>query len=111
MCGIAGLFQYSDGASASRETLGRLLSQLIAPLCHRGPDDAGVHAEGPLGLAHSRLSIIDVAGGHQPLFSEDRSVAVVCNGEMLQPPRAAPGSRRAATASPPLDTECDRPPL
>jgi asparagine synthase (glutamine-hydrolysing) len=82
MCGIAGLFQYSDGAPASRETLGRLLSQLIAPLCHRGPDDAGVHAEGPLGLAHSRLSIIDVAGGHQPLFSEDRSVAVVCNGEI-----------------------------
>jgi asparagine synthase (glutamine-hydrolysing) len=78
VCGIAGLFDYRDESPASRE----VLSALIAPLRHRGPDDAGVHALGPLGLAHARLSIIDVSGGHQPIFSEDRSVAVVCNGEI-----------------------------
>jgi asparagine synthase (glutamine-hydrolysing) len=86
VCGIAGLFRYSDAAggvgtgndAAFRETL----AALVAPLRHRGPDDAGVYAVGPLGLAHARLSIIDVAGGHQPIFSEDRSIAVVCNGEI-----------------------------
>ncbi|MEO1575249.1 MAG: asparagine synthase (glutamine-hydrolyzing), partial [Pseudomonadota bacterium] len=49
---------------------------------HRGPDDAGVFVDGPLGLSMQRLSIIDVAGGMQPIFNEDRSVVVVCNGEI-----------------------------
>jgi asparagine synthase (glutamine-hydrolysing) len=78
MCGIAGLFAYAADGAASRE----ILAALVAPLRHRGPDDAGVYAVGPLGLAHARLSIIDVSGGHQPIFSEDRTVAVVCNGEI-----------------------------
>jgi asparagine synthase (glutamine-hydrolysing) len=78
MCGIAGLFLYGDGGFARRETLARM----VGPLRHRGPDDQGYHLAGPLGLGHARLSIIDVAGGHQPLFSEDRSIAVVCNGEI-----------------------------
>ncbi len=83
MCGIAGLFLYSETGFASdgfarRETLERL----IRPLRHRGPDDEGFHLSGPLGLAHARLSIIDVGGGHQPIFNEDRTVAVVCNGEI-----------------------------
>jgi asparagine synthase (glutamine-hydrolysing) len=79
MCGIAGLFCYaSDAGPARREDLARM----VAPLRHRGPDDLGVHLAGPFGLGHARLSIIDVAGGHQPLFSEDRSAAVVCNGEI-----------------------------
>jgi asparagine synthase (glutamine-hydrolysing) len=78
MCGIAGLFSYADDGAVSREAL----SSLVAPLRHRGPDDAGVYAAGPLGLAHARLSIIDVTGGHQPIFNEDRTVAVVCNGEI-----------------------------
>ena len=82
MCGIAGLFLYSEtdftGDRSRRETLERL----IRPLRHRGPDDEGFHLSGPLGLAHARLSIIDVNGGHQPIFNEDRTVAVVCNGEI-----------------------------
>ena len=78
MCGIAGLFMYSEMAGSRRETLERL----IRPLRHRGPDDEGFHLSGPLGLAHARLSVIDVNGGHQPLFNEDRTVAVVCNGEI-----------------------------
>ncbi|HEV2852864.1 MAG TPA: asparagine synthase (glutamine-hydrolyzing) [Thermoanaerobaculia bacterium] len=78
MCGIAGFFLYGERGSVSREAL----AAMVAPLAHRGPDDQGTHLFGPLGLAHARLSIIDVAGGHQPIFNEDRSVAVVCNGEI-----------------------------
>ncbi|HEX7181195.1 MAG TPA: asparagine synthase (glutamine-hydrolyzing) [Thermoanaerobaculia bacterium] len=78
MCGIAGLFLYADGGFARRETLARM----VRPLRHRGPDDEGFHLSGPLGLGHARLSIIDLAGGHQPIFNEDRSAAVVCNGEI-----------------------------
>ncbi|HYO14548.1 MAG TPA: asparagine synthase (glutamine-hydrolyzing) [Thermoanaerobaculia bacterium] len=78
MCGIAGMFCYAEAGPARREDLARM----VAPLRHRGPDDEGVHLAGPFGLGHTRLSIIDVAGGHQPLFSEDRSAAVVCNGEI-----------------------------
>ncbi len=78
MCGIAGLFLYGQPGLVRREDLARL----IAPLRHRGPDDQGYHLAGPLGLGHARLSIIDVAGGHQPIFNEDRSAAVVCNGEI-----------------------------
>jgi asparagine synthase (glutamine-hydrolysing) len=85
MCGIAGLFRYSLGAEdqdAAEEGFRETLAAMVAPLRHRGPDDAGVYAVGSLGLAHARLSIIDLAGGHQPIFSEDRSIAVVCNGEI-----------------------------
>jgi asparagine synthase (glutamine-hydrolysing) len=78
MCGIAGLFHYAEPALVGRETVARM----VAPLRHRGPDDQGVHLAGTIGLGHARLSIIDVAGGHQPIFSEDRTVAVVCNGEI-----------------------------
>jgi asparagine synthase (glutamine-hydrolysing) len=78
MCGIAGLFLYGQPGLVRREDLARM----IAPLRHRGPDDQGYHLAGPLGLGHARLSIIDVAGGHQPIFNEDRSAAVVCNGEI-----------------------------
>jgi asparagine synthase (glutamine-hydrolysing) len=81
MCGIAGLFLYRDGTFANRETRGRL-AQMVAPLRHRGPDDVGITVSGPMGLGHARLSILDLAGGHQPIFNEDRTVAVVCNGEI-----------------------------
>lgn len=51
-------------------------------LYHRGPDDCGLHIESSVGLAHRRLSIIDLSNGHQPLFNEDSSVVVVYNGEI-----------------------------
>jgi asparagine synthase (glutamine-hydrolysing) len=49
---------------------------------HRGPDDEGQHLDGPCGIGMRRLSIIDLAGGHQPLSSEDGMLWVVCNGEI-----------------------------
>ena len=83
MCGIAGLFHYSNGGGpVSRDVFQDLVARMVAPLRHRGPDDQGVYLAGPIALGHARLSIIDVAGGHQPIFNEDRSVAVVCNGEI-----------------------------
>ncbi|MFB6308527.1 MAG: asparagine synthase (glutamine-hydrolyzing), partial [Haloarculaceae archaeon] len=74
MCGIAGVF----GADASTDTLERMSDCLV----HRGPDDAGVYRDDPAGLAHRRLSIIDVEGGDQPQFNESDSVALVYNGEI-----------------------------
>ena len=51
-------------------------------MVHRGPDDEGFYCYGPVGLGHRRLSIIDLAGGHQPLANEDETVWVVFNGEI-----------------------------
>ena len=55
---------------------------MCSALLHRGPDDNGVHVEGPAGIGMQRLSIIDVSGGHQPIFNEDRSCVIVQNGEI-----------------------------
>ena len=76
MCGIAG--QYVPAGSPDRG----VLDAMNDCLSHRGPDDEGVFIDGPVGLAHRRLSIIGVETGHQPLFNEDGSVAVVFNGEI-----------------------------
>lgn len=75
MCGILGF----KGPWTSDD-----LTTMQAYLRHRGPDDVGAYhsREAAIGLAQTRLSIIDVAGGHQPLFNEDRSVIVVYNGEI-----------------------------
>jgi asparagine synthase (glutamine-hydrolysing) len=51
-------------------------------LRHRGPDGDGFHTDGPVALGHRRLAIIDLAGGAQPIFNEDRTVAIVFNGEI-----------------------------
>ena len=55
---------------------------MLACVAHRGPDDQGIHTAPGTVLGHRRLSIIDVAGGHQPLFGARPSTAVVCNGEI-----------------------------
>jgi asparagine synthase (glutamine-hydrolysing) len=62
---------------------------MCAVLHHRGPDDEGAHTDGSTGVSIGmrRLSIMDVEGGHQPLCNEDRSVWVVCNGEIYNHPR------------------------
>ncbi|MFQ5756695.1 MAG: XrtA/PEP-CTERM system amidotransferase [Acidiferrobacterales bacterium] len=78
MCGIAGIFEMSS----RREVDVRLLGRMNHAQTHRGPDDEGVHIEPGLGLAHRRLSIIDLSSGKQPLFNEDGSVSVVYNGEI-----------------------------
>ncbi len=59
-----------------------LLSRMNETQHHRGPDEGGLHLEPGVGLGHRRLSIIDLAAGHQPLYNEDESVVVVFNGEI-----------------------------
>ncbi len=78
MCGIAGIYNYGAGEPVDISTLRRMTDALI----HRGPDDEGYYVEGPVGLGHRRLSIIDIAGGRQPIFNEDGTVAIVFNGEI-----------------------------
>jgi len=77
MCGIAGLFR-TDGAAVDPAVLERLTEMLR----HRGPDGLGLHVEGPAGLGHRRLAIIDLEGGRQPLANEDGTIWVSCNGEI-----------------------------
>ncbi len=77
MCGIAAWFD-PDGRTPPAEWL----AGAAAALEHRGPDDVGFHAEPGVGLAFRRLSIVDVAGGHQPLANEDGTVWIVYNGEI-----------------------------
>ncbi|EHR71999.1 asparagine synthase, glutamine-hydrolyzing [Burkholderiales bacterium JOSHI_001] len=78
MCGIAGIFD----ARAQREIDRVALARMNQAQFHRGPDEGDVHVEPGVGLAHRRLSIIDLATGQQPLFNEDKSVVVVFNGEI-----------------------------
>jgi len=77
MCGIAGLLAL-DGAEVDPSPVGPMLDAQR----HRGPDDSGEWSQGPVALGARRLSIIDLAGGHQPIASEDGSVVVVQNGEL-----------------------------
>jgi len=69
----------AGGERASRE----VLNGMIRMLRHRGPDEAGVHVEPGVGLAHARLSIIDLAGGGQPMHNEDSSLWITFNGEIF----------------------------
>ena len=78
MCGIAGIFDTRETRPIERELLVRMNQVQL----HRGPDEGGVHVEPGIGLAHRRLSIIDLSSGQQPLYNEDGSVVVVYNGEI-----------------------------
>jgi asparagine synthase (glutamine-hydrolysing) len=78
MCGIAGIFNL-DGATVTTESL----KGMIRMLAHRGPDDTGFHMQNGAGLAHARLSIIDLAGGQQPMGNEDSSLWITFNGEIF----------------------------
>ena len=79
MCGIAGILSLNTG----KQPLQVELAAMIARLHHRGPDGTGVFIDGAVGLAHARLSIIDIAGGQQPIHNEERTVQVVFNGEIF----------------------------
>jgi len=78
MCGICGIVE-SDGLNADRSLLGRMSDSIR----HRGPDDSGVFVSGVAGLGHARLSIIDIAGGQQPMPNEDKSLWITFNGEIF----------------------------
>ena len=82
MCGIVGLW-YKD---PERRVAESDLRAMCARIVHRGPDDEGVLVDGNFGMGMRRLSIIDIAGGHQPIFNEDRSIATVFNGEIFNYP-------------------------
>ena len=77
MCGIAGILKFDPADSVNE---GTLLS-MRETLWHRGPDGAGLMIDGRVGLAHRRLSIIDLAGGHQPMSNPQNSVWITYNGE------------------------------
>ena len=78
MCGIAGFID----VERSRGNAERLIDRMCKVIRHRGPDDQGVWAGDGVALGMRRLSIIDLAGGHQPIFNEDQSILVVFNGEI-----------------------------
>jgi asparagine synthase (glutamine-hydrolysing) len=73
MCGIAGCIGTTD-----RETIEKMLDALP----HRGPNDRGIHVNGKCVLGHTRLSIVDVARGHQPILADEGNRGIICNGEI-----------------------------
>jgi asparagine synthase (glutamine-hydrolysing) len=78
VCGICGLISLDGAIPPDADALARMNETLV----HRGPDSDGVLLDGPVGLAARRLSIIDLAGGDQPIANEDHTVHVVQNGEI-----------------------------
>src|ERR1700736_1266605 len=79
MCGINGI---ALSVEAGRRVNAGVLSQMRDVITHRGPDDKGLFIDGAVGLGHRRLSIVDVASGHQPMSNEDRSLHITYNGEI-----------------------------
>ena len=77
MCGICGVI-----GSTEPEPTQNVVRQMLGQMHHRGPDDEGIYVDGSVALGMRRLSIIDVGGGHQPVFNEDRTLVVVFNGEI-----------------------------
>ncbi len=78
MCGICGILSYTQLTSSDLESVFKMNSNLI----HRGPDGEGTFTDDNIALAMRRLSIIDLSGGWQPLYNEDRSLVLVINGEI-----------------------------
>src|SRR5438552_13462253 len=87
MCGIAGIVR-RDPREAVDEAR---LKGMRDVLRHRGPDGEGLLLDGPVGLGHRRLAIIDVAGGHQPMANEDETIWIVYNGEIYNHAALRPG--------------------
>ena len=78
MCGICGLFEFQNNQVIPSDRVRRMSDTLH----HRGPDDEGIYVGPGIGFGFRRLSIIDLAGGHQPLSNEDGRVWVMLNGEI-----------------------------
>ena len=102
MCGIAGIVTTAPGQTVEAATIHRMCQSIV----HRGPDDEGIFVKEGTGLGMRRLSIIDLAGGHQPVFNEDRSVWIVFNGEIYNFPELRENLlKRGHTFSTHSDTE------
>ena len=78
MCGIVGILNLQESEPITHPTIHHMLAQVA----HRGPDEWGVYVNGRIGLGHTRLSIIDLAGGQQPIKNEDGQKWIVYNGEV-----------------------------
>src|SRR5947209_2761639 len=87
MCGIAGIVKRDPRETVDEARLKRMRDVLR----HRGPDGEGLLLDGPVGLGHRRLAIIDVAGGHQPMANEDETIWIVYNGEIYNHAALHPG--------------------
>src|SRR5438876_2640427 len=86
MCGIAGIASANDTFTTGEETIHQMCEKIV----HRGPDDEGIYVKDGVGLGMRRLSIIDLSGGHQPVFNEDRTIWIVFNGEIYNFPELRP---------------------
>src|SRR5438128_8867594 len=83
MCGIAGFVETTAARpQLDPEAGAALVGDMCAALRHRGPDDGGAWVDGGVAIGMRRLSIIDLATGHQPIHNEDRTVWIVFNGEI-----------------------------
>ncbi len=82
MCGITGIFEFQRKEEISRNLVHRMNESIV----HRGPDDEGIYVGPGIGLGFRRLSIIDLAGGHQPISNEDGRIWVMLNGEIYNYP-------------------------
>ena len=82
MCGITGIFEFERHQPIPEALVHRMNETII----HRGPDDEGIYTGPGIGLGFRRLSIIDVAGGHQPIANEDGTLWVMLNGEIYNYP-------------------------
>src|SRR5437588_12589844 len=79
MCGFAGYINLGKELPTEQEVLTRMTNKLV----HRGPDSSGYFINENVALGFRRLSIIDLEGGDQPLFNEDGSIVLICNGEIF----------------------------
>ena len=86
MCGFTGILHFE----AQGEIDAELLRRMNDAIAYRGPDGDGFHVEPGVGLGHRRLSIVDVAGGGQPMYNEDETVVIVFNGEIYNFPQLRP---------------------
>lgn len=77
MCGIVGKYNFGNGDQVGEDLIRKMCAQIV----HRGPDDEGIYVKDNIGLGMRRLSIIDLGGGHQPIYNEDKTVVIVFNGE------------------------------
>jgi asparagine synthase (glutamine-hydrolysing) len=100
MCGIAGILKLDPRARVEEDRLRKMCDSIR----HRGPDDAGVWIDGPIGLGHRRLSIVDVAAGHQPMHNQDGQLWITFNGEIYNHPELQP---RFEAAGHRYRTRCD----